>query len=144
MAARRLIVLVIEDDGEIRATFQRALRDRGYVAEVGRKTVDVVRDIRATPPDAVVVDLRLAVPAVGWEILAAIRADRRLAGLPLVAASDDDMPTHEQAAILDQLRVVLIRKPMLVDDLLVAIEDARLLAAQRGRALLDWRWPDDW
>jgi CheY-like chemotaxis protein len=79
-------VLVVEDTDDDLAMVSKILGFHGiqvYVARDGAQCMDMLYDVQ---PDLVIMDL--AMPGMdGWQTLAAIRADARFAGLPVVAAT---------------------------------------------------------
>ena len=80
-------VLVVEDDDGIRESIQGLLEEEGYpvlAASGGREALDI---LQSNPrPGLVLVDLMM--PEVsGWDLIQQVRADPRLAGIPIVIIS---------------------------------------------------------
>ena len=89
------LVLVVEDDPDIRDILGEVLAERGFdalVAANGREAIDAIHRF-GTRPSAIVLDLRMPVMD-GAEFLAAKACDLRLAGVPTVimTAQVDRLP----------------------------------------------------
>lgn len=112
---RRL--LVVDDDLAVAKVLQALLSARGYHVEVAHDGRQVLERLARDPlPDLVVLDY--AMPEFdGQEVLRRMRADPRLAGLPVLLATASDIS-------LDQVRRVsgLLRKPYPLEVLLAMIE----------------------
>ena len=80
------LVLLIEDDPQSADLLSAQLSAAGYriaVADSGESGLTVAG---ATPPDAIVLDVTL--PGIdGWEVIRRLKADARLAGIPVFFAS---------------------------------------------------------
>ncbi len=82
MAAAR--ILLVEDDSGIRDSVAEVLELEGYqVAAVANGSDALEWLAREVPPDVLLVDLVMPVMS-GGELLARVRADPRLAGVPAV------------------------------------------------------------
>ena len=57
--ARRPMILVIDDQPQILALYSRALSTAGYQTEVAGSAEAALARIRKTPPDAILVDLKM-------------------------------------------------------------------------------------
>lgn len=90
-----MTILIIEDESSFRNVLAAVLRDKGYdvrCAEDGHKAMDVLG--RETV-DLAVLDLML--PKMGGaEVIAKVRSDPRLAGLPMIVLTASSMPLLEQ------------------------------------------------
>lgn len=98
MSARPQPILLVEDDPNDVAVALRALRRSGFeavdVARDGEEALDYLRSAAGDHEDCpVVVFLDLKMPRLdGWEVLREIRADRRMATLPVVVVSASRRP----------------------------------------------------
>lgn len=97
MATRRPpAVMIVEDDPDHAELLRRALAERGVATTQFADGVAALAHLRTRRdpdvgalPDVVLLDLRLG-GEDGLEVLAAIRADPRLASLPVVVVSASD------------------------------------------------------
>jgi CheY-like chemotaxis protein len=111
------IVLLVEDDPDIRDIVQDVLEAEGYdvvPASHGRQALEFLNGVRNTaPPDLVILDMMM--PLVdGRGVLDAIRNDRRLSTVPVVVMSaiEHDKPAGAAA---------FLRKPFSLDTLFDAV-----------------------
>jgi DNA-binding response OmpR family regulator len=82
------IALVIEDDVDLATIFSEAVRAAGYTVETIDDGLVAERRLKTIVPDLVFMDLHL--PGLdGGELLNRIRADHRLSGTFVIAASAD-------------------------------------------------------
>jgi|SRR5581483_5932808 len=108
------IVLVVEDDEDIRDCVQDLLEGAGYdviPASNGKQALDY---LYAGPPPAVIL-LDLMMPLVsGWEFMRAVKRDAQLSSIPIVltTAVGRDRPPGVN---------VILKKPFRIADLLDAV-----------------------
>ncbi len=82
-AARRDIVLVIDDDPAVLDLMQRMLTKEGFRAVLGDDPRKALALARAVKPSAIVLDVLM--PGMnGWEVLRALKADAELEAVPVV------------------------------------------------------------
>jgi len=111
-------ILVVDDDLDIRFAVTTLLQDAGYEVASAANGVEAFADIRARRPDAVLLDLTMAVMD-GWAFLAAIRADPSLRGVPIgvLSGAHDASKAEQEPAVW-----AVIRKPFAVPHLLATVE----------------------
>jgi CheY-like chemotaxis protein len=109
------MVLIIDDDDDLRDSLRDLLQRRGYrveTAEHGQAALAVLA-ARGVP---CVVLLDLAMPVMdGWQFLSAVQADAALATIPIVIASAHGA-THAPAGVAG-----VLRKPFDLDRLLQVV-----------------------
>jgi signal transduction histidine kinase len=82
----RALVIVIEDDEDAAALLSKTLERAGYRALVAPSGAEGLRLARENDPVAVTLDVMM--PEMdGWRVLQAMRADRRLASIPVIVCS---------------------------------------------------------
>ncbi|HYG90869.1 MAG TPA: response regulator [Azospirillum sp.] len=82
-------VLVVEDNVMMRKLFVRCLEEGGYTVIEAEDPCDVVELMRTSTPGLVVMDMIM--PGIsGEELIKQIRADSRLASIPVLAVTDPD------------------------------------------------------
>jgi DNA-binding response OmpR family regulator len=113
----RLLILLVEDDDDIRETLADLLRAEGFDVEGARDGVEAleVLSFGKRPPCLVLLDLMM--PNLnGWQLLEIMRKDDRMLAIPVVimtAARDDMVPNG----------VRYIRKPTSFDAILAAVKE---------------------
>jgi len=117
----RPLVLVIEDDRELRRFYVEELQHAGYdVAEAhnGLQAEEKANDLQ---PDAIVTDLGL--PGIdGYELCRRLHRSERLAAVPIVAITGRYFSEADVArAKREGCQAVLI-KPLLGDDLVAELK----------------------
>ena len=120
-------VLIIEDDGPMRALIRQVLERAGHEVEEARDGTAGIRAFVARPSDLVVVDLYLP-ETNGWETVRALQ--RRAPGVPFVIVSGGaaleglhrgSPGTLEEARRFADFRI--LRKPFGCEALTVAVAD---------------------
>jgi CheY-like chemotaxis protein len=100
------LVLIVDDDADLRETVQMLLEDAGYAALEARDGRDAIEVLRRTDPLPDVILLDLSMPVVnGREFRAEQLADPRIAAIPVIVLSAsgciaEETPTMHVAATL--------------------------------------------
>ena len=85
--AKAPTILLVEDDPLFQRTYNAHLLEEGYVVRLASDGEQALQEIEASPPDLVLLDLLL--PRLsGYDVLARIRADPRLAELPVIVLTN--------------------------------------------------------
>jgi CheY-like chemotaxis protein len=127
-----LRLLVVEDDETILASLSDLLRDEGATLITASNGRDALAALRASEPvDLILLDLMMPVMD-GWEFRVAQRADRALAGIPIIALSAD-ASAKARAIAAD----AYLRKPVDVGGLVGSIRSVIDSRAEKGRAAAD-------
>ena len=79
-------VLVVDDDGELRDVLRESVELDGHTALVASNGREALRVLREQGADVVVLDLMMPVMN-GWQFLEAVRAEPRLAQVPVIVIS---------------------------------------------------------
>ena len=117
-------VLLIEDDPQSAELLETQLAHAGYSVDVASSGEAGLSSAGAKPPDAIVLDVSL--PGIdGWEVIRRLKADERLAGIPVffativdernaglaLGASDYFVKPVDQAALLGALARTVAARP---------------------------------
>jgi CheY-like chemotaxis protein len=119
-------VLIVDDDEDIRASLELALRDAGWdvaTAANGRDALQLA--LAGRPPDVIVLDLMMPVMD-GYGVLEALGKDARTAALPVLVLTAKAIP-EEEARVTGAGAKRFLTKPFDPDDLAGELE--RLLEA---------------
>jgi CheY-like chemotaxis protein len=112
-------VMVVEDEAATADVVAMALVDEGYRVVTARDGQAALRVVQRTPPDAILLDLRL--PNVdGWQVVRRCRADPVTSNIPIIVVSA--ACDAQQDADIEPL--VFVEKPFDLDILLIHVEDA--------------------
>jgi DNA-binding response OmpR family regulator len=117
------LVLIVEDDAEMRDYLQHLLRGEGFRTETSSDGLDAVEKITRTPPYAVILDLML--PRYGGlEMLAELR--RKAPGVPLIIVTARFADQQSRARIAEHPNVAgFFVKPVNTEELLASLRDLR-------------------
>ncbi|HWQ13267.1 MAG TPA: ATP-binding protein [Roseiflexaceae bacterium] len=77
-------VLVVDDDGEVRALIQRALQARGYEVTVSDRAMEALALLRRSTFDLLVTDLGMPEMS-GWDLVRRVRAEDQELGIILLS-----------------------------------------------------------
>src|SRR5438128_6461335 len=112
---RKTIVLVVEDDGNLRQLYRSVLTFAGYIVISVQDGVDALRYVEAESPGLVVLDLGL--PRLnGRDVQRELAAHSETQNIPIIVVSGDpgDINAADFACVL--------RKPIDPQDLLEAVQ----------------------
>jgi CheY-like chemotaxis protein len=115
------LVLVVEDDPDVREALVVVLRDAGYGIRAAVNGFDAIEALRRGPrPSAILLDLMM--PGMnGYEFREEQRADPAIAGIPVIvitATRWTERAAHQLGA------VACVPKPAQVEDVLAAVARA--------------------
>jgi CheY-like chemotaxis protein len=111
---KRGMVLVVEDDLELRQSLIEILNDENFntlEAADGREALEL---LKTTRPCLVLLDLMMPV-VDGWQVLAEMRADPNLKTVPVCVITAIPQRAPEGA-------LKVLKKPIALDDLLQVVE----------------------
>src|SRR5688572_9424280 len=80
------VVLIVEDDDDIREMLCTLLQDAGYIATSARNGLEAFRQLDARRPDLILLDIQMPVMD-GWEFRTLQRRDDRYAQIPVIAVT---------------------------------------------------------
>ncbi|MFK7991058.1 MAG: ATP-binding protein [Sandaracinaceae bacterium] len=122
-------ILVVDDDEALRELLKQLLEDAGHDVDVAADGLAAVAQIRAAPPDLVILDVRM--PGLsGFDVAALLRGDPLTEMLPIVVLSVVDDPGRATQLGVDRS----LTKPLRPNELLTAIRE--IGRSKRGRAWL--------
>ena len=109
---RKQVVLVVDDDADLRASLASTLEDVGYEVKQASGGAEGVTMVRASPPDLILLDLMMP-DGNGWDVLKHLRAAAETVEVPVVIVS-------AYASAVPKGAIALLRKPVRRDDLIEA------------------------
>ncbi len=115
--AKRLSVLVVDDDREIGRLIRYNLEDKGTQVVEAATGLDCIRILREVKVDLIMLDIRLP-DFSGWGILSLLRLTEPLRHIPVIVVSVEPPDT----TLIEQLKPEdYIQKPFDISDLLVRV-----------------------
>jgi CheY-like chemotaxis protein len=108
-------VLVVDDDPDVLGALLEALETEGYEVQGARDGIDALKCIGRRRPDLIITDL-LMPTMTGFELLAALHDDPRLATIPTLIITAGRSPDASEAT-----GSVVLPKPLDLDRLMRAI-----------------------
>jgi DNA-binding response OmpR family regulator len=122
---RAKIILVVEDDPELRAFYRQVLMISGYTVIAVEDGIDALRRVETDPPDLVILDLEL--PRLGGrDVQAELAAHTATSHIPIMVVSGTDTRTLDRNAF-----VCILHKPVTGERLVAAVEDCLRHAARQ-------------
>jgi CheY-like chemotaxis protein len=110
------MVLLVDDDEDLRDSIADLLRQRGYFVETAEDGHAALATIAAHRTPCVVL-LDLVMPGMdGWKFLGIVQADPQMSSIPIVIASAH-AATHAPAGTAG-----VLRKPFDLDELFAVVE----------------------
>jgi len=133
MMARRVHILIVDDDQDLRETLMEALEHAGYSVLPARDGVDAFRQLKNSPvrPDLILLDLQMPNMNGAEFRIEQLKLDE-FRDIPVAVLTAD--PNGKAAA--DAMNVGFLRKPLKLPQVLELIPQAILPAARNsgGRA----------
>jgi signal transduction histidine kinase/DNA-binding response OmpR family regulator len=123
------LILVVDDDATVRELVVRHLERAGFAAVAARGGQEGLRLVRELRPAAVTLDIMMP-DLDGWTVLAAMKGDPELAGIPVVLMSIVDQKNRGYALGAADYLVKPVDRTKLVETL------RNICGATAGRALL--------
>jgi len=127
--AEEPLVLVVDDDATVRELVVRHLERAGFAVVAARGGQEGLRLVRELRPAAVTLDIMMP-DLDGWTVLAAIKGDPELAGIPVVLMSIVDQKNRGYALGAADYLVKPVDRTKLVETL------RNICGATAGRVLL--------
>jgi len=90
-------ILIVDDEPDQIEMYRFALEHAGFAVDAAINGVDALARVRSVPPDAIILDVRLP-DMDGWQVCRALKADPRLAGIPVIILTAAASPTLKQRA----------------------------------------------
>ncbi len=106
-------ILVVDDEKNIRILFRDELEEAGYIVELAESGAEALQKIAASPPDLVILDIRMA-DMTGIEVLHAIR--EKHPDLPVIMCTAV-RGLKDDFTIWDAEVFAYLTKPVDLDDL---------------------------
>ena len=125
-AAKRPLVLVVEDDAALGEVVVTALKDEGLDARLARDGDEAMRLVDSTQPSAIILDLMMP-KRDGFSVLRELRADGRIARLPVIVVTAI-FGLSERMYATELGAADYVTKPFELDDLVTRVR--ALLAPQ--------------
>jgi DNA-binding response OmpR family regulator len=124
-------VLVIDDDTDVRALLERALRRQGFEVETAGDGESGLAQAGARRPGVILLDMRM--PGMdGFAVLRALKASKATADIPVITMTGSpDLRTDARARVLALGAADFVAKPFDIDML---VEEVRLFLAAAGSA----------
>jgi CheY-like chemotaxis protein len=105
------IVLVVDDDAEIRETLSALLEHEGYTVLSAENGKQALEHLHQTTPSCVLLDLMMPVMS-GWEVLEEVQESAELSTIPIVVVSAMCAPGARHC----------LQKPVDLDELLDVVD----------------------
>ena len=92
------LIMVVDDSLTVRKVTSRLLDRQGYRVVTAKDGIDALEQLREILPDVMLIDIEM--PRMdGFDLSQNIRADARLAGIPLIAITSRTADKHRQHAL---------------------------------------------
>jgi len=108
-------VLIVDDDESVLQTFAKALTLEGYDVRVAASPLTGLRDLEETPPDAILLDLRMPfVNGIGF--LYRLRAQAAHRHTPVAIITGDSCIDDPAMSELRDLEAQVVFKPLWLEE----------------------------
>jgi two-component system, cell cycle response regulator DivK len=118
-------ILIVDDEPDQIEMYRFALEHAGFIVDAAINGVAAIARVRDVPPDAIILDVRLP-DMDGWAVCRALKADPRIAGIPVIILTAAASPTLKERAEEHGCAAYLL-KPCYPEDLVQTVR--QVLAA---------------
>jgi DNA-binding response OmpR family regulator len=117
-ASAAIVLLLVEDDENLRDLLEMALADQGFEVALASSGTDAVAELNAAGArlKAVVTDIQLGIGPSGWEV--GRRARELVSGIPVVYMSGNSVHEWSANGVPES---VMLQKPFVMAQLITAI-----------------------
>jgi DNA-binding response OmpR family regulator len=70
-------IAVVNDDTVLLEMMAAVLQEQDYDARIFREAGSAFEELRADPPDLIILDIRIGTPETGWNLLEMLTLDRQ-------------------------------------------------------------------
>ena len=120
-------IAVVNDDTVFLEMMAAVLQEQQYDVRIYREADHAFEQLRADLPDAIILDIRMATPESGWNLLELLTLDRLTHRVPIVvcSAAIQDLRSHQEW--LNDHGIEVLPKPFDIDELYKCVERALAL-----------------
>jgi CheY-like chemotaxis protein len=113
------LILIAEDDADLRETLRRALTALDFEVALATDGSDALRQIELRPPSVLITDIYMP-HTDGFELINSLRTN--VSPVPIIAISGREFPSYDPLLSARRVGVeVVLEKPFKLSALLVAI-----------------------
>lgn len=112
------LIAVANDDTDFLSLMGALLTDEGYRVSIHRVASAAFAELKATPPDLIVLDIHMETPEAGWTLLELLTLDPALSMIPVLVCSADVVSLRAKVENLRAHGCDALEKPFDLDDLL--------------------------
>ena len=126
-------VLVVNDTEEIIELFRDILTGMGHRVSATSYAPQDLAEVKKVDPDLVILDLVIEGEKQGWQLAQKLRMTRDTENIPLIICTAATEHVREQEGWLTANAIKVVLKPFKVDDLEIAVTNARALPELMAR-----------
>jgi DNA-binding response OmpR family regulator len=127
-----ICIMVVNDTQEILELFREILLDEGYDVVLYSFAIQEMNEVERVMPDLIILDCLMGAEQQGWQMLQKLKMRRATDNIPVVICTAAKKMVEEIQGFLTAKRVVVVYKPFLIDELLVAVAGALKLREEGG------------
>lgn len=116
-------IFVVDDTPDFLAIVAMLLENQNYKAFLRSAGRDAFSTIKRQRPDLVILDVMLP-DADGVDVLRRLKSDDSTRAIPVIICSGARQRLRSQRAEIETLAAALLEKPVDLDDLLLAVQEA--------------------
>lgn len=115
-------IAVVNDDTQFLDMMAAVLEEVGWETEIYRESHGAFEGLKQSPPDLIILDIRIEGREAGWTLLELLTLDRAMSAIPVIvcSAAVDDLRSHEEW--LREHGIAILPKPFDIPHLYQQVE----------------------
>lgn len=110
-------IAVVNDDSVFLEMMAAVLQEGGWETDIYREGYRAFEQLKANPPDLIILDIRMESPETGWTILELLTLDPAMLPIPVIVCSAAIMDLRAHEELLELYGVTVLPKPFDIEAL---------------------------
>lgn len=110
-------IAVVNNDTVFLEMMAEVLREGGWETDIYREGDRAYEQLKASPPDLIILDIRMESPETGWTLLELLTLDPAMLPIPVIVCSAAILDLRQHEELLSLYGVAVLPKPFNIETL---------------------------